>query len=60
MCLLQLEKAKREAGILKTLDHPNIIKLYDFFISPTSIYLVLEYVELTLLHIIQTEKLLDE
>ncbi len=40
-------RAFREINILKTLDHPNIIKIYDYFHSKenNNIYLFLEYCE---------------
>ena len=34
-----------EIKILKSLDHPNIIKIYEFFIDNTNIYIVTEYCE---------------
>lgn len=30
--------------VLRTLDHPNIVKMIDFFEEPNLYYLVLEYV----------------
>ncbi len=37
-----LEKFKREIEVLKTIDHPNIIKLYEIYESEKHIYLVME------------------
>ncbi len=37
-----LEKFKREIEILKKMDHPNIIKLYEVFESERSLYLIME------------------
>ncbi|RYP06853.1 hypothetical protein DL764_002901 [Monosporascus ibericus] len=37
---------EREVAILKLIDHPNIVKLYDIWENRQEIYLVLEYVEL--------------
>ena len=37
-----LEKFRREIEILKKLDHPNIIKLYELFESERSLYLIME------------------
>lgn len=31
-----------EVEMMKSLNHPNIVKLYDFFDEPTKFYLVLE------------------
>ncbi|KAH6646969.1 hypothetical protein BKA67DRAFT_684429 [Truncatella angustata] len=36
---------EREVAILKLIDHPNIMKLYDIWENRSEIYLVLEYVE---------------
>mmetsp|Transcript_14305 Transcript_14305/g.21416 ORF Transcript_14305/g.21416 Transcript_14305/m.21416 type:complete len:408 (-) Transcript_14305:251-1474(-) len=35
----------QEVNIMKSLDHPNIVKLYDFFREKEKYYLVLEYLE---------------
>jgi calcium-dependent protein kinase len=37
------EIISKEIEILKTIDHPNIIKFYDYFESATHIYIVMEY-----------------
>ena len=37
-----LEKFRREIEILKKMDHPNIIKLFEVFESDRSIYLIME------------------
>ena len=37
-----IEKFRRENEILKTTDHPNIIKLYEIFETPKSFYLIME------------------
>ena len=37
-----LEKFRREIDILMKLDHPNIIKLYEVFEAPNSLYLIME------------------
>lgn len=44
---VRLDKIRREISILKNLDHPNIIKLYDVVISPESNFpaLIMEYVD---------------
>ncbi|KAH8662343.1 hypothetical protein BX600DRAFT_318272 [Xylariales sp. PMI_506] len=36
---------EREVAILKLIDHPNIMKLYDIWENRSEIYLVLEYIE---------------
>ncbi|PAV63193.1 hypothetical protein WR25_06870 [Diploscapter pachys] len=38
-----LQKIEREISILKTLDHPNIVKLYEIIRSERYIYIVTEY-----------------
>lgn len=35
----------REVSILKTMDHPHIVKLYEFFETSRSYYVVMEYLE---------------
>ncbi|KIM27350.1 hypothetical protein M408DRAFT_71417 [Serendipita vermifera MAFF 305830] len=37
--------AEREIAVMKLLDHPNIMKMYDVWSSPNELYLVLEYVQ---------------
>ena len=37
-----LEKFRNEIELLRTMDHPNIIKLYEIFESERSLYLVME------------------
>ncbi|MBL0202204.1 MAG: protein kinase [Chitinophagaceae bacterium] len=34
-----------EAGALSQLEHPNIVKLYDFVEKVDGVYLIMEYVE---------------
>lgn len=36
---------QREVGIHKTLNHPNIIQLYEYFEDDKNVYLVMEYAE---------------
>ena len=38
-------KIKKEIDLLKSLDHPNIVKYYDFFQEEEYIYLMMEYLE---------------
>ena len=40
-----LKRFKREARISAHLQHPNIVNVYDFHISPDLVYISLEYVE---------------
>lgn len=42
---IQLPGIKKEAEILKRLNHPNIVKIYSFIETPNTIYFVLEFVE---------------
>ena len=38
-----LEELRNEVAILRTLDHPNIVRVYEMFESKRAIYLVMEY-----------------
>ena len=38
-----LEELRNEVAILRTLDHPNIVRVYEIFESKRAIYLVMEY-----------------
>ena len=40
---MNLEKTYREVEILKLLDHPNIVKLYQVMETKSMLYLVSEY-----------------
>mmetsp|Transcript_3047 Transcript_3047/g.7287 ORF Transcript_3047/g.7287 Transcript_3047/m.7287 type:complete len:552 (-) Transcript_3047:150-1805(-) len=40
-----LKQLEEEVGIMKVLDHPNILKLYESFEDPRRIYLILELCE---------------
>lgn len=42
---VQLPGIKKEAEILKRLNHPNIVKIYSFVETPNTLYFVLEFVE---------------
>lgn len=37
------EQVRREIKIQQSLDHPNVVKLYDYFYDESNYYLVLEY-----------------
>jgi len=39
------KKVEREIAVMKILDHPNVMKLYDVYESSKYLFLVLEYVE---------------
>ena len=58
-CLLDLQKRNtinNEIGILKQLDHINIVKLYEVIDTPSYLYLVMEYINgISLLDIIKQE-----
>ena len=38
------EKINREIQILKLFRHPHIIKMYEVIITPTDIFMIMEYV----------------
>ncbi len=44
-----LENIQKEAALLKKLQHPNIVKLLDFFVEDQRAYLVLEHIDGTTL-----------
>lgn len=37
------DKVRQEINIMRMLDHPHVIKLYDVIETPTFIYMVIEY-----------------
>lgn len=39
------ERFKNEAATLSQIQHPNIVKLYDYIETPDGLYLIMEYVE---------------
>mmetsp|Transcript_4339 Transcript_4339/g.13122 ORF Transcript_4339/g.13122 Transcript_4339/m.13122 type:complete len:375 (+) Transcript_4339:232-1356(+) len=39
----EIEFIQRETRIMKTIDHPNVIKTYDVFDTKSNLYLVMEY-----------------
>lgn len=41
----ELEVQQNEIELLKACDHPNVVRLHDYFEDPMHIYLVLEYLE---------------
>jgi serine/threonine protein kinase len=38
-------KIEREIAVLKVIDHPNVLRLFDVFETPQSLFLVLEHVQ---------------
>ena len=52
------ERFRREAMVLARLDHPNVVKLYDFGEREGLFYLVLEYVDGTNLRTLMKQSLL--
>lgn len=40
-----IERFERDAKLLKNLDHPQIVKLHDYFIEDSRAFLMLEYIE---------------
>ena len=60
-----IKKFEKEIAILKEFDHPNIIKLYDYFNTPNSFYLIMEKCNggnlyFKILERINLEKMFDE
>jgi tRNA A-37 threonylcarbamoyl transferase component Bud32/PAS domain-containing protein len=47
---LELERARRETEILKQLIHPHIARLYEVIETPTTLNLIMEFAESTLLN----------
>jgi len=46
--------------MLRQLDHPNIIRLYDYFRHRSKYHFVLEYIEDTLTKILKDKKRFDQ
>jgi serine/threonine protein kinase len=40
-----MQKLEREIAIMKFLDHPNVLRLFDVYDTPNYLFLVLEHVE---------------
>jgi len=57
---LELEALQREVRILTHLDHPNIIKLLDYFETPSDVVLVMEYAHGELFEVLQSDGALPE
>ena len=60
-----IKKFEKEITILREFDHPNIIKLYDYFNTPNSFYLIMEKCNggnlyYKILERINLEKMFDE
>lgn len=56
-----LDRFEGEAKLLKALDHPQVVKLLDFFIEDHRAYLVLEHIEgESLRSVVEREGALDE
>eukprot|EP01098_Paradermamoeba_levis_P005391 TRINITY_DN2274_c0_g1_i1.p1 TRINITY_DN2274_c0_g1~~TRINITY_DN2274_c0_g1_i1.p1 ORF type:complete len:432 (+),score=111.84 TRINITY_DN2274_c0_g1_i1:171-1466(+) len=51
---------QREVLILKQIEHPSIIKLYEVFDSPAKIYLVMELANQDLISLLQTQEYYSE
>ena len=52
---------KEEINILKQLDHPNIVKFYDYIETNLKIYIIMEYIKGgTLKHLIETKHSFSE
>lgn len=49
MFKLDAEKIREEIVILKQLDHPNILKFYDYFETTNYIFIIMEYISKTTL-----------
>ena len=52
---------KEEINILKTINHPNIVKLYDYYETNKNIYIIMEYIEGgTLKQYLEKNKIINE
>ena len=59
--LTKYKKTIKEINLLKNLDHPNIVKFYDFFEEEENIYLMMEFLEgCTLKQYIQKTEVISE
>ena len=59
--LTKYKKTIKEINLLKNLDHPNIVKFYDFFEEEKNIYLMMEFLEgCTLKQYIQKTEVISE
>jgi calcium-dependent protein kinase len=59
--LLKDKEVRQEVVLLSSMDHPNILKIYEYFYSNGNIYLILDYCkEGDLLEIIKSRKLFKE